>query len=403
MKKSKKDVFVDETQNEATNLSNNSNPEGACDAENLAEMVKRDQTSSGGLITEPSKFRNIGWTTEEIPIDQIQHFTQIPDFYFPTESDRPIVAKTPRGYSCLDGWDLIEIAKSKGATSIVVNVDNMEVHSDEELGVRKMVLRMNTRGDVVYAEIIRNTRDVYSMLLSSREELKVFSHGGRRDTIALDGNREKDVVSILAHRMRKDRDTVTANLNHCRFLSCEAINFLIEKKAKKKFFEDIQNKKRNLITKLTGEEKTVIQKTEEISKFIIETFVKYIAPKQPEVTPSAAPAIPQSTAPQSEEIPDDDVDEFNEDDSNDSDESQEDVPDDPTDEDESRSDETADKTEEPLTVDGIKEKVLNVTRQVIEVVSQDIPLAEIKISLEKELSVIMELLSSIDFLSSGRR
>lgn len=128
--------------------------------------------------------------------------------------------------------------------------------------------------------------------------------------------------------------------------------------------------------------------------------MKYIAPKQPEVTPSAAPAIPQSTAPQSESIPDDDNDEFNEEDS---DESQEDVPDDATDEDESRSDETADKTEEPLTVDGIKEKVLNVTRQVIEVVSQDIPLAEIKISLEKELSVIMELLSSIDFLSSGRR
>lgn len=244
-------VNVADQENESTKPTNENNPTGTCENENLADMIaelkKDSQTSPGGLTDEPSKFRNIGWTTEELPLEAITHFTDVPDYYLPTESDRPRVAKTPKGISCLDGWDIIEIAKSKGAKSIVVDVDNMEEHSEEELGLRKMLVRMNTRGDVVYAEIIRNTRDVYSMLLSSKENsLKVFSHGGRRDAIALDGDREKDAVAILAHRMRKDRDTVTANLNHCRFLSSEAINFLIEKKAKKKFFEDIQNKKEKL-------------------------------------------------------------------------------------------------------------------------------------------------------------
>lgn len=402
------DVNITDQENELTKSTNENAAAGACENENLTDMVAElmgsSQTSSGGLVTEPSKFRNIGWTTEEIPIDQIQHFTRIPDFYLPTESDRPRVAKTPKGISCLDGWDIIEIAKSKGAKSIVVDVDNMEEHSEEELGLRKMVVRMNTRGGIVYAEIIRNTRDIYLMLLSSGEEnLKVFSHGGRRDKIALDGNRETDVVEILARRMRKDRDTVTAQLLHCKYLSTKAIKYLIKKQAKKKFFEGVQNKKRALITQLTGNQKSAIEITAAISDFIIDAFEKSIAPKMEGVTPSAAPAIPQPAASQSESIPDDDVDEFNEDDSNDSEESQEDVPEDPTDEDESRSDETVEKTEEPLTVETIKYKVMTVTKQVMEDFSKDISLTEMRASLEKELNVIMTLLSRIDSLNREGR
>lgn len=230
-----------------------------CENENLAEMVREategSQTSSGVLPDGPAKYRNIRLTSEELPPDQIKHFTLIPDYHFQTEADRPAVVKTPEGYFCLDGWDLVETASANGTATIMVDVDNIDAHSDEELCLKKMVLRLRTRGEAVYAEIIRNTRDIYQMLLSSNEGLKEFSHGGRRDKTPLDNNRETDAAEILARRMRKDRDTVQKHILHCKFLSNDSITFLIEKQAKKKFFEDIQGKKRALITQLIGKEK----------------------------------------------------------------------------------------------------------------------------------------------------
>jgi len=390
------DTDVTDPKKEETAKTNEGTPIGARESEDLtkmvAELMRDDQTSPVGLTDEPSKFRNIGWTTEALPPEKIQPFTGIPYYYLPTEADRPHVTETPRGYYCLDGWDLVTNARANGAATILVDVDHMETHSDEELSMRKMVVRMNTRGDQLYAEIMRNTRDVIYKLLSSKEEsLKVFTHGGRRDKIALNGNRENDAVGILAFRMRKHRDTITAALNHVKYLSNDAIQFLIEQKAKKKFFEDIQSKKKNLDTKLTSQEKTGLEKTEEISKFILEAFVKSIAPKQPVVTPSATPV------PVSETLPDDDVDEFNEDDSED------DQDDDPSEEDDNPSEGAATSNEEPLTVETIKDRVMTVTKQVMEDFSKDISLSEMRSCLEKELSVIMSILSRIDSLNSGRR
>jgi hypothetical protein len=47
--------------------------------ENLEEMVREPaeggQTSPGVLPDNPAKFRNIRWTSEDLPPDQIEHFT----------------------------------------------------------------------------------------------------------------------------------------------------------------------------------------------------------------------------------------------------------------------------------------------------------------------------------------
>lgn len=356
--------------------------------ENLAAMVSEietgGQTSPGVLFDEPAKFRNIRWTSEDLPPDQIKHFTLIPDYHLQTEADRPMVAKTPEGYFCLDGWDLVEIARTNGVTSILVDVDNIDAHSDEELCLRKMVLRLKTRGEAVYAEIIRNTRDIYQMLLYSNEGLKEFNHGGRRDKKPLDNNRETGAAEILAHRMRKDRDTVQKHRLHCKFLSNDSINLLIEKQAKKKFFEDIQTKKRALITQLTHKGKTAIEITEIISEFIVNAFEKSIAPKQEVVPPPSVPATPPP--PESEVLSDD----------GDSGEAEREYTDNRS------SDETVDSPKEPLTLEIIKDQVTTMTKKILDDVSKDISLADIRSRLEEELNVIMDLLSSIDSLN-GRR
>jgi len=380
---------------EAGNLSQKTDKEAIesqtnwCDEENLSKMIEqlseREQDSPGVLPreSEPSKFRNIGWTTEEVAIDQINRLDLLPDYVQPMEADRPSVARTPRGYYCLDGWDLIELAQSSAAASVLVDVDNMAEHSDVELCIRKMALRLKTRGDAAYMEIARNSRDVYQMLLSTDErDLKIFSHGGRRDHEALSGNREDDAVEILARRIRKDRDTVLKHMLHCKNLSDDAILYFIEKRAGKKFFETIQVKRRKLEKELTGSRKSSFEKTAEISSFMIAEFEKFIASKTVGNGQQAPSVTPPPVAPPPESNPSDD-DDFDD---------QEDAEDAPS---PTNSNGPA---EQPLTFESIKTKALELAGRIAEDLSKDVTLDELERRLQEELQSITHILSRIDFL-----
>jgi len=182
------------------------------------ETAEESQTSLGGLPkqNEPAKYRN-AWTTAEVEVDQIQPYPLIKNFFKPTESDRASLARTPLGFFVLDGEDLVDQARLQGLTSIIADVDHMDAHSDEELCIRKMVLRLKTRGGSPYMEVARNSRDILQRLLNSNEDLKLFSHGGRRDHESLSGNPKDDAAEVLARRIRKDRDTVTKHSLHCRY------------------------------------------------------------------------------------------------------------------------------------------------------------------------------------------
>jgi hypothetical protein len=306
------------------------------------------------------------------------------------------VARTPEGYYSLDGWDLIESARETGVASVMVDVVNMDAHSDEELCLQKMAVRLKTRGEALYPEIFRNTRDINQMLLSTNEDLKEFSHGGRRDKAPLNNVRESDAMEILARRMRKDRDTVGKHLLHCKYLSDTAIAFLVENKAKKTFFEAIQRKKQAMISRLHGIEADTIAITEAISEFIVNAFIEASAPK--EDSPLRGSAPPPQAPPESNVASED----------NDSDDDEQESP---TGEDEQESptggdagspEEMAGNPIEPLTLETIKDRVTTITKRILDDVSGDISLAEIRARLQEELQVITGLLSSIDALNSGR-
>ncbi len=380
---------------EAGNLSQKTDKEAIqsrtnwCDEENLSKMIedlsKREQDSPGVLSreSEPSKFRNIGWTTEELAIDQINRLDLLPDYVQPMEADRPIVARTPNGFYCIDGWDVIALARSSAATSVLVDVDNMAEHSDLELCIRKMAIRLKTRGDAAYMEIARNSRDVYQMLLSTNEsDLKVFSHGGRRDHEALIGNREDDAVEIIARRIRKDRDTILKHLLHCKNLSDDAILYFIEKRAGKKFFETIQVKRRKLEKELTGSRKSSFEKTAEISSFMIAEFEKFIAPKtvgNGQQAPSVTPP-PVASPTESNPSDDDDLDD------------QEDIEDAPS---PTNSD---DPPEQPVTFASIKSRALELAQRIAEDLSKDVTLDDVERRLQQEIVTMTNLLATITFL-----
>lgn len=213
------------------------------------EELEEDFESPSADSTEPeeavSRFATIVRSIEDLPVEGISHFTQMPDFFHPTTNDRPIVVRDPEGLFCLDGWDLVEEARNEGLETVSCEVDEMAEHSNAELCVRKAAIRSATRGGKgEYLENARNARDLKPILLSLNDSLRDLDHGGRRRGEGFVANPEDDVRHVIALRLGKEKDTVNTYLRHLEYLSEDAIQFFISRGAKKRFFEKAQKQKR---------------------------------------------------------------------------------------------------------------------------------------------------------------
>ena len=345
-------------------------------------------------VEEERTFRTIARSLEDLPIDSIMHYDSIPDYVTPTEAEHPIINRTTEGIFCLDGWNLVEAARSSGETTILCEVDELDAHSDEELALRKGGVRSMTRGGIsIYPETLRVVQHLLSMLMNSDEDLRIYGHGQRRYGHGFIKNREEDVRHILAMRLSRDRDTINLYITHGEYLNPEALQTLVDGKASKKFFEKVQIKKREEVKNLRG--RNILSHgriTEAISKFILDEFEKFLPGRgSGENVPTPGPAQPQTEVVQTNDPVSSSVtpDENNDDD--DSPASEEETPD-PSSE---------INPDEPVTIETIKTGTLGVSRRLEERVSKDAPLAELESSLQAELQNIMKLLSMITHLNNA--
>ena len=66
---------------------------------------------------------------------------------------------------CIDGWNFIEQAKAAGRSTIRCHIFHIAQHSDTELAIRKVAIRvMPQGGKCSYAELVRNTHHLYQAL-----------------------------------------------------------------------------------------------------------------------------------------------------------------------------------------------------------------------------------------------
>jgi len=149
----------------------------------------------------------------------------------------------------------------------------MDRHSDSELMIRKVGMRTATRGgEYVYAEVIRNTRELYNHLKSSQADLRDYGHGGRRRGEGFVNNRDDDTRHVISVRLCMNRDTVNNHLNYAEYLSQDVLNFFIQQRATKKFFEAAQKEKRKRMKNLVSRRVSEEELTREISHFMQEIF-----------------------------------------------------------------------------------------------------------------------------------
>jgi len=392
-------------------------PEGA-EEENLAKMVAGSPTIAGKSSTEDQQlegvaedrlpgvietaaekdepeeeettFKTISRSLEELPLGSIQHFNLIPDFVIPTVAAHPIIIRTTEGNYCIDGWELVEAARSEGKPSILCEVDELNTHSDEEICLRKGGIRSLTRGGIsTYPEMIRNTGDLLAMLLSSDEDLRTYGQGERRYGQGFVGNREEDVRHILAMRLGRDRDTVNLYLCHGEYLSSDALQFLIDHEAPKEFFVKVQSKKRIELKNQKGRNNLSTGRiTAAISTFMLGEFEKFLANRdagRTGQTPEPAPLQPAE--PPEDPTPADD------DDTNDDEY--------PAAEEDTENPISESTPEEAITIETIKTTTLGVGERLVGYARRDIPLVEIERSLRAELDNIMRLLNQIARLNNS--
>jgi hypothetical protein len=243
-------------------------------------MNKENQDSQGGLIRHDQLFlfETIEEKIEEVNISDIQHFTIVPDYVTPADSKYPFVVKTPSSTNCIDGSHLVEEAVAQGKSTVTCKVEFISEHSDEELAIRKVALRIKPKGGTgSYAEIIRNTQCLEKILLASDKDLRVFHHGGDRKGEGFINNRQENVRKILSFRLGRSVSTINQFLNHARFLDDETLNFFASQKVGKDFFEMVQKiNKRGEITRMTSEGKSHEEMTTKISDDTRKSYEEYL-------------------------------------------------------------------------------------------------------------------------------
>jgi hypothetical protein len=221
----------------------------------------------------------------ELDVEKIQPFQPIPDYTSPTISPVPIVVISPTACSCIDGWDLIQSAKSTGCSTIACYAFYIPEYCETEIAIRKVAVRtMPQGGTCSYAELVRNAGILFKMLLASTENPIVFSHGGLRRGAGYTESKENNIRMLLANRLDKSVTTISKYLNHAEFLNAEALETLIIAGAEKEFFEAAQPYKRKIITDLKSTQKADAEISEAVSEAMLFLLHEYQATKKAALT-----------------------------------------------------------------------------------------------------------------------
>ena len=236
------------------------------DLEGISTGVKKDQNSRGVLNNQKDKssppedlnnhhkpnFLTISEKFVELPISDIQPFTEIPDYKTPTRSFCPIVVQTQNQSFCIDGFEKIEAALNDKQTSIECFVYLVADFSQIDLCLRKAAIRSLPKAGICsYGEIIRNVRLLYRMLKNTDENPIVYSHGGaRRGHNYSDDSPENNIRILLSERLGKDIKKINSLINYGDKLNDATLNQLAENKTSRRFFEAAQKNKREKIKRL---------------------------------------------------------------------------------------------------------------------------------------------------------
>ena len=223
--------------------------------ETVDNDCESDDQSSPGVLndSQPEQFVTTGEEIAELPIASIRPCRNIPDYRDKTESTLPIVVQSPDACQCIDGWNLIEKAQADGRSSICCHVFKIERHSETELAIRKVAIRTKPLGGTCsYAELVRNTCRLFTILFESADDPVVFSHGGNRRSTDFTDKRENNIRSVLSERLGKSQTTINKYLQHGEYVSDDAFRELIDANASKGFFEATQKEKHRYASELAS-------------------------------------------------------------------------------------------------------------------------------------------------------
>ena len=225
--------------------------------ETVGNDSEDENQNSPGVLNDSQSglFVTTGEEIVELPIASIRPCRNIPDYRDKTESTVPIVVQSPDACHCIDGWNLIEQAQAEGNSTVRCHVFKIYRHSETELAIRKVAIRTKPLGGTCsYAELVRNTCRLFTILCESADDPVVFSHGGNRRGADFGGKRENNIRSLLSERLGKSQTTINKYLQHGEYVSDDAFSELIDSNAPKGFFEATQKEKHRYASELTSQQ-----------------------------------------------------------------------------------------------------------------------------------------------------
>ncbi len=226
--------------------------------------IENYQVSRGDLILKTIETRQ-----EPILLEKIFRYVDIPDYVIPGNSPHPLLVQIESSYFCIDGWEIIKKAKQKNQKTILCEIQVPTLKSKVAVGILKVTSRVVPRsGKCLYPELLRNLRILSRLLREEHGQIKKHLHGGDRRSETFSKIQGKDEITLLSKILLKSRKTILKYFVHEEYLDDATLNFLIENRASKDFFESAQRIKRNIVKTMKSDEYSSQHITGKISELM---------------------------------------------------------------------------------------------------------------------------------------
>ena len=213
---------------------------------------------------------------KELSITEIQTIDSIVDYQEKTTCPHPLILHSPQGYYCIEGHDLIKLAKTEGHKIIRCHIEEVSEVSEIELAIRKTAIRMVPAGGISsYAENVRNIRTLFDMLAALSDNPLIYSHGGNRRGAEFSENAGDNIRELIAERLGRSKTTINTYLSYSEYLTDETVAELAASKMTRTFFEKARSGKQKAIRELENSSYERNDITSQVSSIVLGMLADY--------------------------------------------------------------------------------------------------------------------------------
>ena len=223
------------------------------------------------------EYKNLNPQSRSFRYKYIEHYLDIPDYHDASSIDKPLVMEFDNKLLCVEGWSILDAAKTNGKTTIECRIYHIQKYFDIMMALKKTTIRSMTEGGFAsYSEMVRNINICVNKLLNESDQFRKYTHGGDHKSAEFKNDEYinvKDILKLIYGKRAKS--TLDNYVTHGLHLSIAVMNYLVDQEATAEFYAAFQPHKTDYIKRLQEQNKTLVEIQDKVSERAKEKFDEF--------------------------------------------------------------------------------------------------------------------------------